>query len=211
MIEQLGGPVTFGDPAPGGTYRIANTDFANSDGFDPSGEYFGSAWTIYNTTDAADLVSYPFTAGEAGNEIVPDIATEIPEVSSDGLTYTFTIKDGITFGPPVNREVTSQDIVYSFERIATPAIAAQYAFWFTPVIEGMQEFADGKADTISGITTPDDKTITFTLNEPTGDFLFRLAMPATAPIPEEVAKCHTQAAEYGRYVISTGPYMIDGR
>ena len=35
-------------------------------------------------------------------------------------------------------------------------------------------------------------------------------MPATAPIPEEVAKCHTQAAEYGRYVISTGPYMIEG-
>ncbi len=35
-------------------------------------------------------------------------------------------------------------------------------------------------------------------------------MPATAPIPQEVAKCYTQAAEYGRYVISSGPYMIDG-
>ncbi len=35
-------------------------------------------------------------------------------------------------------------------------------------------------------------------------------MPATAPIPEEVAKCHTAAGEYGRYVITTGPYMIDG-
>ena len=210
VIEALGGPVSFGDPVPGGTYRIENTDFANSDGFDPSGEYFGSAWDIYNNLMLRNLVSYPFTAGEAGNEIIPDMATEIPAVSSDGLSYTFTIKDGITFGPPVNREVTSQDIAYSFERIATPAIAAQYAFWFTPVIKGMQEFADGEADTISGITTPDDKTITFTLNEPTGDFLFRLAMPATAPIPEEVAKCHTQAAEYGRYVISTGPYMIDG-
>ena len=48
------------------------------------------------------------------------------------------------------------------------------------------------------------------LSKPTGDFLYRLAMPATAPIPEEVAKCHTQAGEYGRYVISTGPYMIEG-
>ena len=35
-------------------------------------------------------------------------------------------------------------------------------------------------------------------------------MPATSPIPEEVAKCHTAAGEYGRYVITTGPYMIDG-
>ena len=35
-------------------------------------------------------------------------------------------------------------------------------------------------------------------------------MPATAPIPAEVARCYTQAAEYGRFVISSGPYMIDG-
>ena len=78
------------------------------------------------------------------------------------------------------------------------------------MIEGFTEFGDGKADTISGITTPDDKTIIFKLTEPTGDFLYRLAMPATSPIPEEVAKCHTPAGEYGRYIITTGPYMIDG-
>ena len=132
----------------------------------------------------------PFTAGEAGNELVPDLATEIPEVSADGLTYTFTIKDGVTFGPPVNREVTSQDILYSFERIGTPSVAAQYAFYYN-VIEGMEDFAAGKAKTISGITTPDDKTHHLQADQPTGDFLYRVAMPATAPIPEEVAKCHT--------------------
>ena len=124
---------------------------------------------------------------------------------ADGLTYTFTLKDGVTFGPPVNREVTSQDIKYSFERIGTPSVAAQYAFYYN-VIEGMEEFAAGEANTISGITTPDDKTITFKLTQPTGDFLYRMAMPATAPIPEEVARCHTQAAEYGRYIVTTGPH-----
>jgi hypothetical protein len=35
-------------------------------------------------------------------------------------------------------------------------------------------------------------------------------MAATAPIPEEVARCHTRAGDYGRYVISSGPYMIQG-
>ncbi len=157
VIDELGGPVTFGDVAKGGTFRIANTDFANSDGFDPSGEYFGSAWMIYSTTMLRTLVMTPFTAGEEGNQLVPDLATEIPEPSADGLTYTFTIKDGVTFGPPVNREITSQDILYSFERIGTPSVAAQYAFYYN-VIEGMEDFAAGKADTISGITTPDDKT-----------------------------------------------------
>jgi len=209
LTEQLSGPATYGEVSKGGTFRIANTDFANSDGFDPSGEYFGSDWMIYSTTMLRTLVSTPFTAGDPGEELVPDIATEVPEPSADGLTYTFTLKDGITFGPPVNREVTSQDIKYSFERIGTPSVAAQYAFYYT-VIEGFTEFSEGKADTISGITTPDDKTITFTLNQPTGDFLYRVSMPATAPIPEEVAKCHTQAAEYGRYIVTTGPYMIEG-
>ncbi len=61
---------------------------------------------------------------------MPDLATEVPEPSADGLTYTFTLKDGVTFGPPVNREITSQDILYSFERIGTPSVAAQYAFYY---------------------------------------------------------------------------------
>ncbi len=79
VIEQLGGPVTIGEVAKGGTFRIANTDFAQSDGFDPTGEYFGSAWTIYNSLMLRTLVSYPFTAGPAGNALVADLATELPE------------------------------------------------------------------------------------------------------------------------------------
>ena len=209
VIEQLGGPITFGTVAKGGTFRIANTDFAQSGGFDPTGEYFGSAWTIYNSLLLRTLVSYPFTAGPAGNELVADLATELPEPTDGGLKYTFTIKPGVEFGPPVNRAVTSKDIAFAFQRIGTPSVAAQYANYFQ-VIKGLPEFTAGTAKTISGIETPDDSTISFTLTKPTGDFLFRLAMPATAPIPEEVAKCHTQAAEYGRYIIASGPYMIDG-
>ncbi len=74
----------------------------------------------------------------------------------------------------------------------------------------MQEFRDGKAARISGIETPDDRTIVFHLTAPTGDFGNRVAMPATAPVPEEVAGCLTKAGEYGRYVIASGPYMIEG-
>src|SRR5262249_22002345 len=49
------------------------------------------------------------------------------------------------------------------------------------------------------------------LTKPTGDFLFRLALSATAPIPREVAGCFEgQAGRYGRVVVSTGPYMIEG-
>jgi ABC-type transport system substrate-binding protein len=50
----------------------------------------------------------------------------------------------------------------------------------------------------------------FHLVQPTGDFLHLLALPATAPIPKEVAGCFTKAGEYGRYLVATGPQMIEG-
>ena len=132
------------------------------------------------------------------------------QLSDDGLTYTFTLKDGIKFGPPVNREITSKDFVTAFDRIANPDIGGfGYPLYYT-TITGFQDVVDGKAKTISGIEAPDDKTIVFHLDKPTGDFLYRLAMPAAGPLPEEVTKCFTKAGDYGRFGISSGPYMIEG-
>ena len=74
----------------------------------------------------------------------------------------------------------------------------------------MAEFKAGEADTISGVTAVDDKTVEFKLTQPTGDFLYRIAMPAAGPVPREVASCFTEANLYGRYLVSSGPYMIEG-
>jgi len=198
-----------GEPAKGGTYRISTTQFNHTGGFDPTGEYLGTDLAFYSNLLVRTLVGYNHKAGAEGNELVPDLATDMGQVSEDGLTYTFTLKDGVEFSPPVNRAVTSQDIAYAFERIGTESLVAQYGFYYT-VIQGMAEFTEGKAKTISGIETPDDKTIKFTLTQPTGDFLYRLGMSAAGPIPPEVGKCFTQAGEYGRNVVSSGPYMLEG-
>ena len=101
-------------------------------------------------------------------------------------------------------------MLYALERLAVPENGGQYAFYYS-VIQGFDDFGAGKATTISGIETPDDKTIVFHLTKPTGDFLFRLGMPATGPIPEEVAKCFDgKPGRYGRDLVSSGPYMIEG-
>jgi peptide/nickel transport system substrate-binding protein len=200
-----------GEATRGGTYRLeweASFDF--SDAFDPTGEYLGDAIGIHTNLLVRTLVGYRHTAGAAGNEIVPDLATDTGQVSEDGLTYTFTIKDGVKFGPPLSRNITSQDLRYAIERIGQDGRALSQYSGYYDVIEGFNEFADGKADEISGIETPDDKTISFTLTQPTGDFLYRLSMPAAGAIPEEVAGCFDEAGLYGRYVISSGPYMIEG-
>ena len=198
-----------GEATKGGIYRIAGSSFEFTGGFDPTGEYLGTALSLYNNLMLRNLVGYTHEAGAKGNVLVPDLATDSGEISEDGLTYTFTLKDGVMFGPPLSRAITSEDVAYAFERIGTEALVAQYGFYYT-VIKGMAEFTAGDAKTISGIETPDDKTIVFTLTQPTGDFLYRVAMPAAAPVPPEVGKCFKKAGEYGRNVVSSGPYMFEG-
>ena len=195
----------------GGIYRVGYQEpFGFTDSFDPSGEYLGSAFGIYSNLLIRGLVGYPHVAGAAGNEIVADLS-EVPEPTDNGTTYTFEIKEGAKWGPPLSRQITSDDALYAFERIATESVAAQYGFYYHDIIEGMRDYLEGKAKTISGIETPDERTIVIHLTEPVGDFLYRMAMPAAAPIPREIGECFEGAGEYGRYVWSSGPYMIDGQ
>lgn len=203
-----------GQTTKGGTYRVSAPSFEYTGGFDPTGEYLGTAWSFYSNMMIRTLMNYKHTAGAAGNAVKPDLADGMPQVSDDGKTYTFKIKQGVKFAPPVDREITSKDILYAFERIGTPKLVAQYGFYYS-VIQGMDEFqkAGGLAkagNKLSGVEAPDDQTIVFHLTEPTGDFLYRLAMPATGPIPEEVAGCFKKAGDYGRDVVSSGPYMFKG-
>ena len=181
----------------GGTYRVGwENSFGFTDNFDPTGEYLGDAQGIHSSLLVRTLVGYDHVAGIAGNKLVPDLATEVPEPTDDGQTYTFKLKDGIKFGPPVSRPITSKDVLYALERLAVPKNGGQYAFYYS-VIRGFDDYGAGKATTISGIETPDDRTVVFHLTKPTGDFLFRMGMPATGPIPEEVAKCFD--GKPGRY------------
>jgi peptide/nickel transport system substrate-binding protein len=194
----------------GGVYRTAIEDFGFTGAFDPTGEYLGTAFGLYSQLLLRNLVTYKHVEGAAGDVIVPDLATNTGDVSSDGLTYTFTLKDGIKFGPPLSRPITSADIAYAFQRINTKSLVAQYGFYYAGTIEGLDGQSKSQDTAVSGIETPDDKTIVFHLTQPTGDFLYRLAMPAAAAIPKEVAGCFTKAGDYGRDLISSGPYMIMG-
>jgi peptide/nickel transport system substrate-binding protein len=197
--------------ATGGTYKVGwENAFGFTDSFDPTGEYLVFPFGIYSNLMIRTLAGYNHVAGPAGNKLVPDLAVSLPKPTNGGKTYTFQLKPGIKFGPPVSRAVTSKDVLYAFERLAKPKDGGQYSFYYT-VIKGFTAYGVGKAKAISGIQTPNDSTIVFNLTQPAGDFLYRLAMPATGPIPEEVAGCFEgKPGQYGRDVVSTGPYMIEG-
>jgi peptide/nickel transport system substrate-binding protein len=193
----------------GGVLRTAISDFGFTNGFDPTGEYVAIAFTLHGALGRT-LMATKHVADAPGNELFPDLAAAEPEISEDGLKYTFKLKPNIKWGPPLDRNITSKDVAYAFQRINTAPLVAQYGFYYFGTIKGMDGKAKSADQKISGIETPDDATIIFNLEKPTGDFLQRLGMAATGPIPEEVAKCFTKAGDYGRYVISSGPYMLQG-
>jgi peptide/nickel transport system substrate-binding protein len=200
-----------GSPAKGGVWRVGiEQAFGFTNNFDPTGEYLGTGINIYENLLLRTLVGYKHAPGAEGNQLIGDLATAVPSPTDGGKTYTYKLRSGVKFGPPVNRAVTSKDVAYAMQRLANPKDGGQYAFYFT-VIKGWDDYAAGKAKTISGISTPNNNTIVFHLTTATGDFNFRMSMPATAPIPEEVAKCFEgKPGNYGRDVVSSGPYMIQG-
>jgi len=202
------GAAPSGSPTQGGTYRTATQTLSNTSNFDPTGEYYGYAWAMFQNLLIRGLYNFNHVPGEEGNVPQPDLVTE-STLSDDGMTYEFTIRDNVMWAPPVDRAVTAQDIEYAFERINNANLAAYYGNYYCGVIKGMT-CSETETKPVSGIDVVDDTHITFHLESPTGDFLYRLAMPATYPQPKEVAGCFDQGGEYGSYLVSSGAYMYYG-
>jgi peptide/nickel transport system substrate-binding protein len=210
-----GGTGETGDIQPGGTLNLAMVGDVSS-AFDPQKEYYSVTWDYYRCCLLRTLLSYNGkTTAEGGADLQPDIATALPEVSTDGLTYTFTLKSGINYSPPFGDvAVTSGDIVRALERTADPnASVGGYNFYYS-IIDGFDAFGAGEADSIAGLETPDDSTLVVTLTAPSGYLPYLFAMPAAAPIPPSgdarmgAADGHTK--DYGRFLVATGPYMFLG-
>src|SRR5262245_24628911 len=133
----------------GGTYRVGwESSFGWTDSFDPTGEYLANAFAINTNLLLRGLIGYNHVAGPAGAVIVPDLATSVPKPTNGGKRYTFHLKNGVKWAPPLNREITSKDVAYAFDRAADPKNGAQYGFYYT-VIRGWNAVASGKAKHVS--------------------------------------------------------------
>ncbi len=139
--------------------------------------------------------------------IVGDLAQSY-EVSSDGLTYTFHIRKGVTYWN--GDSVKAQDFVDEFERVLNPKLQPKPSpgSSFFLDIQGAQQFFDGKAKTISGITTPDDNTLVVKLVKPQAFFLQILAMPFISAVdPKFVSQVGNAALDTSK-AMGTGPFQL---
>jgi ABC-type transport system substrate-binding protein len=195
-----------GTPVKGGTLTV--TFQGEPTELDPAIAWELTSWGIERLTYQTFL-TYAGKPGEAGTQLVPDLATEVPSaenggISADGKTYTFHLKKGVKFAPPVNREVTAADFKYSFERMMVEPLAP--ATFFYEGIVGATEFMAGKAKEISGFKAVDDYTVEITLKAPEGSFLLAMTMPFTSVLPEEWVK--EVGKDIKRRPLGTGPYVI---
>jgi ABC-type transport system substrate-binding protein len=131
-----------------------------------------------------------------GVEIYPGVAKNW-YVEEDNLTWIFNLKKGIKFHN--GREVTAQDVKYSFERLLSPKLNSPNS-WFLFDIEGAAEYNQGKLREVSGIKVLDKYCISLKLKKPYTGFLLNLAQSCCAILAKE-------DVERGVFT-GCGPYKI---
>jgi peptide/nickel transport system substrate-binding protein len=94
---------------------------------------------------------------------VPDIASGPPQLSADRRTYTFRLRAGVRYAPPVNREVTAQDFITAIQRLYDKTTPSPDGQLYANLIAGAAAFGAGKARRISGLAAPDPRTLKITL------------------------------------------------
>jgi peptide/nickel transport system substrate-binding protein len=187
-----------------GTLRVVNQN--DVEALDP-GIAYGAADLALLRGVVRELYSFDSRLeGDRALVPVPDLADGPYQLSPDGRTYTFRIRRGVRYAPPVDREVQAEDFIYAVERQLHPKRLSPNPY--AHLIKGVAEFAAGKAKSISGMRAPSSHTLTITLNKPANDFPSILTLPFFSPQPEEYASRYRPGVDYARHLVGSGPYTL---
>jgi ABC-type transport system substrate-binding protein len=185
--------------AGGGTLTVAaSTDLAS---LDPAIAY--TDWAGYNTVHNIFDGLLDFKPGTV--QLEPAIAAAMPTISSGGLLWTFTLRKGVLFQEPVNREVHAADFKYSWERVLNPKTASPGAGFFMSIV-GAKEFVAGKAAAVSGIMVRGPYTLQVRLVKPYVPFKYVTAMTFASVVPREIVEMYPK--DFSHHVVGTGAFRL---
>ena len=162
------------------------------------------AWSTMDWGTAAQLLYNRVYTFDAENNLVPDLAVEMPDISDDGTVYTVSLKEGVLFHN--GRELVAEDVKYSLERNARPDSGTWNATSPLSNIVGGQAVIDGEAETAEGIRVVDDQTIEFTLVEPDAYFVHGLTLITNSIVPSEVVEEFGE--DFSFNPVGTGPFQL---
>ncbi|GMX66864.1 oligopeptide ABC transporter substrate-binding protein Opp1A [Paenibacillus elgii] len=143
----------------------------------------------------------------------PGLAAKLPDISPDGLVYTITLRDGLTWadGSPLK----ASDFVWAYQRTLDPATKAKYATMLSWIKGGValnkakpEEVEAKKAEL--GVKAKDDKTLEITLERPVAFFTDQLAMPLFFPQKPDFVKAQgdKNGADADK-IIGAGPFKME--
>lgn len=125
---------------------------------------------------------------------VPDLARALPDISSDGLRYTFHLRGDGRFGPPASRGVRASDAVASIRRTIRAGVGVARYF----------RAPDANAVALAAVQAPGDQTVVITLSKPAPDLPWILAHPQFSIIPAETPFAPADP----RAIAPAGPYVL---
>ncbi|MGW2290360.1 ABC transporter substrate-binding protein [Streptomyces phaeochromogenes] len=189
----------------GGELKFAGAQDADS--WDTTRGYYGFAWNFmryYSRT----LVTGKAEPGAKGAEVTPDLATSTAKISDDGKTYTYTLRDGVTWED--GKPITSKDVKYGIERVWAQDVLSGGPVYLKDVLDPKGEYKGPYKDTskdklgLKAIETPDDKTVIFKLPEANSDFEDILGLASASPVRQD----KDTKSKYGLKPFSSGPYKF---
>ena len=160
----------------------------------------------------------PLLLIDENNDVIPGQA-ESYDVSEDGLTWTFHMRDGLKWSD--GSDLTAKDFEYSFKRMADPNTAAPYAATAVGMIAGFDEAqgnpdpetgeptTDPNPDALQVVASEDGKTLTVTLSYPCSYFDKLAAFAALSPVQEATVEANGDGwCTSPDTFVCNGPYMI---
>ncbi|MFM8848020.1 MAG: ABC transporter substrate-binding protein [Actinomycetota bacterium] len=200
----------------GGTLYVLTVQEGAST-LDPQRVYTGAELGAWGSTFTRTLTTYKPVEGKDGTALVPDMATDLGTASDDLKTWSFTMRDGVTWED--GSDVTCADIAYGVSRTFAAEVTAgegpMYALSYLDIPEGDSDFgsaypgpwladADQQALFDEAVSC-DGKTITFKLKVPVADFNYTVGLLAFAPVPKD----KDTADQYGLGPVSNGPFKVE--
>ena len=168
---------------------------------------------LYHQLLTYDLIARPV-------RLVPYAAEAMPAISADRRTYTFKLRRGLMFAPHPAfggkpRELVAEDFVYSWKRVADPALSSMSWSALEGLIEGLDERVgrarrDARpfdlAAPVAGLRAVDRYTFEVRLVRPDPSFIYNFAYPGLSAVPREVVEA--EGAEFARRPVGSGPYRV---
>lgn len=190
-----------GAPREGGTLTVLNAE-PQSD-FDPARLYTSGGGNVPSLVFRT-LTTRNREDGAAGTKVVPDLATDTGKANADATEWTYTLKDGLKYedGTPI----TTADIKYGIERSFAAELSGGAPYLRDWLIGGESYEGPYKngGNGLDSIVVPDEKTITFKLRKPEGEFPFLATQTQFAPVP----KAKDTGVTYEEHPVSSGPYKV---